>query len=429
MISNKKHIILLIVCCIMQLSYSSAQMNLTDSLFNDSSDSISFSNKTFTFVKNELNYLINPNALETFYQKLEELKSGRRNKLVIVHIGDSHIQADNFSGAMRNQLQKQFGNGGRGLYFPYRTAKTNGPFDIKDINSSGSNWTCKRCAFPSIPIPIGISGITIQTNQSAKIDISLSQVNGESKFDRLTIFCDKKFAYTVEPQIQDPLTNFYVSPFRLEYAADPYSISYIIDNPISLVRLDIEKNDTSNEPFNLFGLYLQNTQAKGIEYNMIGVNGAQYTHYNQADYFFEQLQTLQPDLVIVSLGTNEAISRGYNATTFESEANEFYSKLNDVLPNTSIIVTSPPDTYLMRKYKNPHTASVSAIEKQICLKRNYAVWDFYNIMGGLGSAMKWRKLGLGNNDLVHFLQKGYQVQGTLLYTALMNGYNNHKRNR
>jgi lysophospholipase L1-like esterase len=414
--------------CLLQLPQVWAQTNV-DTMMITNADSISVSATTFSFVKNELNYLINPKALESFYQKLEELKSGRRNKLVIVHIGDSHIQADNFTGTMRKQLQQQFGNGGRGLYFPYRTAKTNGPFDIKDINTSICNWKSKRCVFPAIPIPIGISGITIQANQSAKIDFSLSQNYGENKFDKLTIFCDKKFAYTIEPQIQDPVTNFFVSPFRLEYAADPYSLTYSIDNPISSVRLNIEKSDTSSEPFNLFGVYFQNTEAKGIEYNMIGVNGAQYMHYNLADYFFEQLQTLQPDLIIVSLGTNEAISRGYNAATFESDANEFFSKLNDVLPNSSVLVTSPPDTYMMRKYKNIHTSSISNIQQRICLKNNYAFWDFYNIMGGLGSVIKWRKLGMGNSDMLHFLQKGYEVQGTLLYRALMNSYNNHNRNR
>ena len=64
------------------------------------------------------------------------------------------------------------------------------------------------------------------------------------------------------------------------------------------------------------------------------------------------------------------------------------------------------------------------IEKQICLKNNYACWDFYNIMGGLGSVVKWKKLGLGNYDMTHFLNKGYEVQGKLLYHALMNSYNN-----
>jgi lysophospholipase L1-like esterase len=400
-----------------------------DTIILINADTISVSSGYYPFVKNDLNYLINPKALVDFYQKLDELKSGSRKKLVIVHIGDSHIQADNFTGTMRKHLQHQFGNGGRGLYFPYRTAKTNGPFDIKDVNSSGCNWKSKRCVFPSIPIPTGISGITLQTNQSATIDFLLSQNYGENKFNQVTIFCDKKFAYNIDPQIKDQVTNFYVSPFRLEYAADPYSLTYSSTNLLSEFRLSIEKNDSSPEPFNLFGVYLQNTEAKGIEYNMIGVNGAQYMHYNQSEYFFEQLQTLQPDLIIVSLGTNEAISQGYNAATFESDASEFFSKLKDVLPNSSVLVTSPPDTYIMRRYKNQHTSSVSAIQQRICIKNNYSFWDFYNIMGGAGSVTKWRKLGLANLDMVHFLQKGYEVQGTLLYRALMNGYNNYNRNR
>jgi hypothetical protein len=425
---KKRLSLMILLALIFSVTKLFAQIE-ADTLMIANADTISLSSTTFSFVKNELNYIINPKALTDFYQKLDELKKGYRKKLVIVHIGDSHIQADNFTGTMRKQLQHQFGNGGRGLYFPYRTAKTNGPYDIKDVNACGCLWKSKRCVFPSIPIPIGISGITLQTNQSAKIDFSLSQNFEENKFNKLTIFCDKKFAYTIEPQIQDPVTNFYISPFRLEYASDPYSLIYSMENPISTIRLNIDKSDTSSEPFNLFGVYLQNTKAKGIEYNMIGVNGAQYMHYNQADYFFEQLQTLQPDLVIVSLGTNEAISKGYNASTFEADAHAFFSKLNDVLPNSSVLVTSPPDTYIMRRYKNQHTSSISNIQQRICLKNNYAFWDFYNIMGGLGSVMKWRKLGLGNTDMVHFLQKGYEVQGTLLYRALMNSYNNYNRNR
>ncbi len=389
-----------------------------------STDSVLLTGNNYSFVNNELNLITNEKALQSFFQKLDDLKHGRRNKVVIVHIGDSHIQADNFTGTMRKQFQQQFGNGGRGLYFPYRTAKTNGPFDIKDLNSCVCNWKTKRCCFPNIPIPIGISGITIQTNNNANIDFCLLQNYGENVFDRVTIFCDKKFAYTIEPQIQEPITNLYMSPFRLEYATDQYSLTYTIDKPIDNFRLNIEKNDTSREPFNLFGLYLQNTKARGVEYNMIGVNGAQFMHYNQADFFFQQLPTLQPDLIIVSLGTNEAIAAKFDASSLQGEANNFFDKIHDIAPNAAVLVTSPPDTYLMRRYKNLNTAKVSNIEKQICLKNNYAFWDFYNIMGGLGSVVKWKKLGLGNYDMTHFLSKGYEVQGKLLYRALMNSYNN-----
>jgi hypothetical protein len=386
--------------------------------------SVILTDNSFSFVNNDLNVITNEKALKGFFQKLDDLKHGKRSKVVIVHIGDSHIQADNFSGIMRKQFQNNFGYGGRGLYFPYRTAKTNGPFDVKDVNICVCDWKTKRCVFPQIPIPIGIAGITIQTKKSASIDFSLSQNYGQNNFDRITIFCDKKFAYTIEPQIKDPITNLFISPFRLEYALDPFSLTYTIDNTIDNFRLSIEKNDTATDAFDLFGIYMQNSKAKGIEYNMIGVNGAQFMHYNEAEYFFEQLSTLQADLVIVSLGTNEAISQKIDGESLQGEANNFFTKLNDVLPNAAVLVTSPPDTYLARRYKNTHTALVSNIEKQICLKNNYAFWDFYNIMGGLGSVMKWRKLGLGNYDMIHFLSKGYEVQGKLLYTALMNSFNN-----
>ena len=39
---------------------------------------------------------------------------------------------------------------------------------------------------------------------------------------------------------------------------------------------------------------------------MIGVNGATYDDYNNTEIFFNQLPHLNPDLVIVSLGTNES---------------------------------------------------------------------------------------------------------------------------
>ena len=420
MIKHLLKIFLWFGCCF--LTHFVSAQNLADSII--AVDSISIVDNNFSFVKNELNFIANEKALQSFYQKLDELKRGKRKKIIIVHIGDSHIQADNFTGMMRKQFQQQFGNGGRGLFFPYRTAKTNGPNDIKDINSCSCNWKTKRCCFPNMPMPIGISGITMQTKNSAFIDISLSQTMGENQFDRITFFCEKKYAYTIEPQIRDPFTSIYYSPFKLESSFDPFSLSFSTDNAIDNFRLNIEKNDTSSDAFNLFGVYLQNSKTKGIEYNMIGVNGAQYQHYNRADYFFEQLGTLQPDLVIVSLGTNEAISTKFDGESLEGEATNFFAKINDVAPNSAVLVTSPPDTYLMHRYKNYNTAKVSLIEKQICLKNNYAFWDFYNIMGGIGSATKWRKLGLGNFDLVHFLTKGYEVQGKLLYQALMNSYNN-----
>ena len=59
-----------------------------------------------------------------------------------MHIGDSHIQADWWTGYLRIRLQELFGSAGRGLVFPYQLAGTNSPTDIR----SGSNqiWENRR---------------------------------------------------------------------------------------------------------------------------------------------------------------------------------------------------------------------------------------------------------------------------------------------
>ena len=50
---------------------------------------------------------------------------------------------------------------------------------------------------------------------------------------------------------------------------------------------------------------------------------------------------------------------------------------------------------------------------------NGAVWDLYEIMGGLGSISVWNEVGLANKDRVHFLVPGYNLLGDMLYNAII----------
>ena len=61
--------------------------------------------------------------------QLEQNKSGKIN---IVHIGDSHIQADLFyQQKFWNLFQQSYGNAGFGFTFPYSVAKTNNSAPIR----------------------------------------------------------------------------------------------------------------------------------------------------------------------------------------------------------------------------------------------------------------------------------------------------------
>ena len=78
--------------------------------------------------------VLNSSALSSYYNALNKISV--ESPIHIVCIGDSHLQAGMLSDSLRKYLQKQFGNAGRGLCFPYALAKTNGSYDIKIVSTS-----------------------------------------------------------------------------------------------------------------------------------------------------------------------------------------------------------------------------------------------------------------------------------------------------
>src|SRR5258708_6015963 len=117
----------------------------------------------YDFLDREQNRIHNGVSLSDFYEKLYRLKKGENLQVRIIHIGDSHIQADFLSGVIRQNFHRDFGNGGRGLIFPGRVARTNEPSNF--FTSSASTRQVKRIVFPEQPLPVGIGGVTPSTVQ------------------------------------------------------------------------------------------------------------------------------------------------------------------------------------------------------------------------------------------------------------------------
>jgi hypothetical protein len=158
-----------------------------------STDSLSY--KQFTFINEKLNKIENDStSLFDFYEKLYHLQKNKKTRINIAHIGDSHIQADHFSGTIRQKLQLKFGNAGRGLIFPYKVAKSNEPYSYK--TTSTSIWNAKRNVFYTNPLPIGIGGFTIETSDScSEISLTVKDQPGLGyAFTDFTLFHEKGIA-------------------------------------------------------------------------------------------------------------------------------------------------------------------------------------------------------------------------------------------
>src|ERR1035437_6079316 len=64
---------------------------------------------SYTFVKEKVNVISNSGHLSGLMEKLYDLKKNGKRTVNILHIGDSHLQADFITSVIRTTLQKAFG--------------------------------------------------------------------------------------------------------------------------------------------------------------------------------------------------------------------------------------------------------------------------------------------------------------------------------
>lgn len=363
----------------------------------------------FSFLDTEHNSLENDTvALAGFYQKLVALRSGLRDRVSIFQIGDSHIQSGYLAGTARSNLQEHFGNAGRGLTFPLRLAGTNQPDDYRF--SSSSSW--RRID------SFGLSGYSITTGGSGNLSIRTNDFFGiESTHDRISLLTSGgpiRLSWNGSEARREAVAGF-DNLNRHELA---------LTGPQAQIDLNLEFLEGS-APLTLQGMILERSQP-GLLYHSTGVNGASFRSYAANPEFFRQITALQADLIIVSLGTNDA-QGNYRAANFRSEMSAFMTALRRELPDTPVLFTLAPDTN-KRGRTNGDVYNVNNEIKRYAEANDCAWWDLASLMGGRGSVRQWKSRALAANDYIHFSPKGYMLQGYLLYQAILKSYNTHTEN-
>lgn len=402
--------------------FFSFKITLAQSSFNDSIIKINY-----PFLKLEANKIQNDSiALKSYYASLNKLQKDSLKIVSILHIGDSHIQADFFSGKLRQNYQLKYGNAGRGLVVPYRLAKTNEPSSYR-FNGS-SNFKSKKIVSKKDSLKVGITGVTIEAKDSLSI-INFKTFNQETlnyAFSKITILSqpspnqmqvqllDKDFCELKNVEFENRnSTN--VSVIKLENSTNEFYLKCY--NPDSVKKM----------LFKAQGFILENDSA-GVLYHAVGVNGAEFRHYNDSPLFYEQLPLLNPNLIIISLGTNDAYMPKFDTLAFVNNIQSMMLSIKSQLPNANFLFTTPGDSYRKRKAKNINMKIARNVIINYCMQNGYAYWDFYEIMGGFGSINKWFLKGLTSKDKLHLTRKGYELQGDILFKALQDGLERYSAN-
>ena len=355
----------------------------------------------FKFIRLEKNNIAgDTTALNSFYKKLLELRSGLRQRVSIYQLGDSHIQSGYFYGTARASLQKYYGNAGRGLVFPLRLAGTNQPDDYRISSSNGySRLNGER----------GICGYALKINDSSALEISTNKFFGlDSSFDKLSILSS-------QPGFKTSLKIAGDSYEHQDLDLGAYRLNQISwDQPVNNIGVTLNGENST-----LYALMLEKQQP-GLLYHSSGINGAGFYTLVKSPKVFEQIALLNPDLIVVSLGTNDA-QGNFREKEFNANLLSFMAQLRQQNPDTAVLFTLPPDSYKRGK----HNSDLGRVEKLItdyAKNNNCAWWNLSDVMGGKKSVQKWRKEQMASKDLVHYTPKGYMLQGYLFYQALIKSY-------
>jgi lysophospholipase L1-like esterase len=382
----------------------------------------------YPFLRNEINKISFPgdtNAFSQLFEKMDKLIFQGKGQVNIMHFGGSHIQADLFSNTFRNNLLT-FHPGiiaSRGLVFPFSAAKTNNPYNY--ISTFKGNWTPVRNIHREIVKPLGMSGIAIYTSDTAAeitIKIRNSAFETFHEFNRIRIIGHS------ENMSFEPILKL-DSIFFLNGKYDSTSSSYLFNLQTYADSLTIlfQSNDTLYNPFTLSGIILEN-DFPGLTYHSVGVNGASVPSYLKCENLERDLLLIKPDLVIFSIGINDASGDNFDPEVFKSNYTELIRRIKQSSPDCAILFTTNNDSYrrVRRKYyvnNNGPIAQTAFFE--LARQHNAGVWDFFSIMGGLKSMSEWEKAGLANRDKIHFVSPGYRLMGDLIYNAFINEYLKH----
>ncbi len=372
---------------------------------------------------NQLHYDSTSASMQAFMQKFYRLRTTGQGNISIMHIGGSHVQAGTFPHRIRTNILSAYPTlvHGRGLLFPYSAAaKCNNPADYK-VHCQ-EKVTLTRNVYKQPEYPLGLCGIAITAHD---VPTSIQILSNESTIDygvsRIVVL-----GHTPDGIV--PTLRYGAGNDALPSYIDSANHRYVYNLRQEVDSIDIYIPCQKGQQFTLTGVLLD-SRHPGIVYHSIGVNGAAVPDYLKCA-LSSDLRLIRPDLVIFGIGINDAHAADFDSVAFKENYLRLCDSIRSVNPQCAFIFITNNDCY-RKTGRNKYTVNHNGLQvQQVCYRlaqlTGGAVWDQFEIMGGLKSMEKWQKAGLAQKDKVHFTRTGYQLLGDLFYQAFSHELNNYK---
>ena len=369
---------------------------------------------------NVLHYDTDSPSLRHLFDKWQHVSAGDGDNISIVHIGGSHVQAGSLTNTIRCNILGAYPElvGPRGMIFPYSAAaRCNNPADYRVHCPQKIELT--RNVHKEYSYPLGLCGIAVTAaDELTEMDIVMNEPRVDYATSRVVLLGHSEGG--VVPRLRVDGREIYASYI------DNLSDRYIFNLQTPVDSFTIVLPCCQGDKFTVSGIYLDNRHP-GFSYHSIGVNGAAVPDYLRCTNFVRDLRLPHPDLVVFGIGINDAVPTNFDTAAFRQSYLRLIDSIRSVNPDCAFIFITNNDSYRKtgrRRYSvNTNGALAREVFYRLAADCGGAVWDLFEVMGGLKSMDHWRQAGLARNDRVHFTAAGYQLVGDLFTNALFEAIN------
>jgi lysophospholipase L1-like esterase len=366
------------------------------------------------------------NSLDPFFAALWQLEQanpaqGKEGGVVtILHYGDSPTTADLITGDVRAQLQRRFGDAGRGYTL---IAKPWAWYGHRGVEISDHGWKMRTGVGLMREGIYGLGGAAFEGQPGAWSKFRLTESQQTAvEVEYLANPGGGVFAVEADgQQIVEQTTGAETEATASVHVELPPGTKIVSIRPASGSVI-------------LFGADFRRGSS-GLLYDSLGLNGATVTVLGRVlrpVLWKQELDRAQPALVIVNYGSNESSFGAFVHKQYAGELRLAIQRLRQVAPGVPILVMSPMDRGERSGLNEIRTMStipeIVGIQRAAAAETHCAFFDTYDAMGGDGTMSRWYTASprLVTADFLHPTPQGATIVASLFVEQLGLGYNRWK---